>query len=448
MKRTWLIAGTAAMLTYLSGDAFGQDAAPPAKAPTQETPATSQEPLSAKRLEAEVDTLIAKVIAVGPSEWTVEKINAVPKRDVEFVETSEVSKSASSVYSTYLDAKFAALFMVEVPPKGKFTSDINFLNNRPQQSIFAADHEKTYAVRLVSGANGDAFLGHYFGSKVDLNANRRRPTKRTLKPVLDQLPADTLTQEELDYFSTAGATELFFIHEEQIQRNEDNQIIGPTEPKKASFMVFGDSPEETKQRVLSLLKLIDYGYTRPLQLALASDRQVQLEKLQDLYKQLQQVEKENLALQEENKGIAKLSNEELNVDLQSLKFQADVEIASCNARLAAYKQKLADLPPDSPRLQQLEGFQTSVEIELIGHQVRAAKIKEQMDKVAAAQSITQRLKDSWQKMGQLRRDTSFTIDLIQSFDTELRRYAPVKIIDNKIKLSPHKGELLSTRAQQ
>ncbi|MGV3607115.1 MAG: hypothetical protein ACO1RA_11985 [Planctomycetaceae bacterium] len=446
MKLAWLSAASAVMFSSLAGSVFGQDAPAP-KATAEGSPTVAKESTSATQQDA-AEALLAKVAAVVPSEWTVEKINAIPKRDLEFVESSEVSKSASSIYSSYLDARYVAYFMVEIPPKGKVFSDITYLMNRPQPSIFAAEHENTYAVRLVSAANSDAFLGHYFGAKAEFNANRRQPTKVTLKPVLDQVPADTLTQDELAYFSTHRATELFFIHEEQIQRNEDNQIIGPTEPKKASFMVFGDSPEETKQRVLSLLKLIDYGYTRPLQLALASDRQVQLEKLQDLYKQLQQVEKENLALQEENKGIAKLSNEELNVDLQSLKFQAEVEIASCNARLAAYKQKLADLPPDSPRLQQLEGFQTSVEIELIGHQVRAAKIKEQMDKVAAAQSITQRLKDSWQKMGQLRRDISFTIELIQSFDTELRRYAPVKIIDNKIKLSPHKGELLSTRTQQ
>jgi len=436
MKFSRLFQGALLAAIVGSGNAWGQEPPPVATVPK---PSVAQ---------VAIDDLVAKVAAVGPSEWTAEKINAVPKRDVEFAESSEVSKSASSLYSSYLDAKFAAVFLVEIPPKGKITSDINFLINRTQQPFYAVDHEKTYAVRLVSGTNGDTFLGHYFGSKVDFNANRRRLTKRTLKPVLDQLPADTLTQNELDYFSTTKATELFFIHPEQIQRDEDGQVIGPAEPKKATFMVFGDSPEETKQRVISLLKLIDYGYTRPLQLALASDRQVQFEKLQDLYKQLQQVEKENLALQEENKGIAKLSREELNVDLQSLKFQAEVEIASCNARLAAYKQKLADLPPDSPRLQQLEGFQTSVEIELIGHQVRAAKIKEQMDKVAAARSISQRVNDSWQKIGQLRRDTNFTIDLIQSFDTELRRYAPVKIIDNKIKLSPHKGELLSNQAQQ
>lgn len=447
MKLAWLSAASAVMFSSLAGSVFGQDAPPAPKATAEGSPTVAKESTSATQQDA-AEALLAKVAAIGPSEWTAEKINAIPKRDIEFVESSEVSKSASSIYSSYLDARYVAYFMVEIPPKGKVTSDINYLINRPQQSIFAADHDKTYAVRLVSAANGDAFLGHYFGSKADLNANRRQPTKGTLKPVLDQVPADTLTQDELAYFSTHRATELFFIRQEQIQRSEDGQVLGPAEPKKASFIVYGDSLEETKQRVLSLLKLIDYGYTRPLQLALASDRQVQFEKLQDLHKQLQQVEKENLALQEESKGIAKLSMEELNMDLHLLKFQVEVEIASCSARLAAYKQKLADLPSDSPRFQQLEGFQTSIEIELIGHQVRAAKIKEQMEKVAASKSISHRLSGSWQKVSQLRRDINSTLNVITSFDAELHRYAPIKVIDNKIRLSPHKGEFLSTQSKQ
>ncbi len=416
----------------------------------QETPPAVASTAAAAPQEGAVDELVAKVAAVGPSEWTAEKINAIPKRDVEFLEASEVLKSTSSRHDPYLDAKLVAVFNAEVPPQGKVTSDINRNHfNRQYPPLFSPEHDKTYAVRLTSGANSDAFLGHYFGSKLDSNANQWSLfAKRTLKPVIEQLPADTLSQEELAYVSSPTVLETFFIRQEQHQVNEEGKFIGPTEQKKASFIVYGDSPEETKQRVLALLKLIDYGYTRPLQLALASDRQVQLERLQYLSKQLQLSANERLALQEESKGIAKLSTEELNVDLQSLKFQAEVEIASCNARLAAYKQKLADLPSDSPRVQQLEGFQTSVEIELIGHQVRAAKIKEQMDKVAAAKSIDQRLKDSAQKIKSLSKETNYVLDAVQAFDTELRRYAPLKVVDNKIKLRPHQGEFLSGQAQR
>lgn len=439
MKISRIFQGALLAVAVGSGNVFAQEAQPPAVSTAAAAPQ-----------EGAVDELAAKVAAVGPSEWTAEKINAIPKRDVEFVESSEVLKSTSSRHDPYLDAKFVAVFHVEVPPQGKVTSDINRNHsNRQDLPLFSPEHDKTYAVRLTSGANSDALLGHYFGSKLDSNANQWSVVaKRTLKPVIEQLPADTLSQEELAYVSAPTVLGTFFIRQEQIQHNEEGKIIGPTEQKKASFIVYGDSPEEIKQRVLALLKLIDYGYTRPLQLALASDRQVQLERLQDLSKQLQLSEKERIALQEESKGIAKLSTEELNVDLQSLKFQAEVEIASCNARLAAYKQKLADLPPDSPRVQQLEGFQTSVEIELIGHQVRAAKIKEQMDKVAAVKSIDQRLTYSVKKIAVLKRQTNTALEVIQSFDTELRRYAPLKVVDNKIKLSPHQGEFLSGQAQR
>lgn len=420
MKLSRIFQAALAAAVLGNGTGFAQEAPQPAASTSAAAPK-----------DPAVDELVEQAKAVIPTDWTEEKINAIPKRDFTFEDRSDVFVRRTANPAFYGKAKFVASFSaIVLPHSGDSWATRNSLS---LATIELSEISKEAYLLTFQGDGGQGFLPHNFG-----NVFGRNRGFGTVRPdytaLIRQVPKDILLPEELTYLQSANLSDSFTANQGVRPRGPSSATSRDTE-EVAILEVFAPTLQETKLRITALLKLCDYGYTRPMQLALLHDRQTYCVKLEEQLLARKTIQAELSKLVDEAKTLPAVSAEDHKLDLNSLRFQIDVEIAGCKARLREFEKKLATGLKEST-VTQLEGFQAAAEIELIGLEVRAAMVKEQIEKVNAFNTAFIRNGNLQNKLQTASMNVQNTISIIKLFDQELARFAPLKLVDNKIYTSP------------
>lgn len=416
MRRTWLLVA-AVLFGVFATSLFAQEGS---------NSKLRQGTIARTRADAQLsaEKFVATLHPVAPSEWTEEKINAIPKRELTVVESAEYRKlSGGGLAKPNQNARFIACWHVEIHSVDDETRSL------PRGLATIPEESDIHQLSLRAG-NNQTFLedGPFTQSKQRVS---QLPVMDRLNMLVKQAPENSLAADEIAFLTNSADVQCYSI----LGPLQDNPSQTNNKVLKYQMCIFAESAEKAKFYAESILKVADYGYTRPIQLALLQSRQNQ-EKL--LREAIQNAPGRLATLQAQNAEIKRTEGTviENKAGLELLKAQIEVDTAGTESRIAACQKRMANIATDSDRFKQLDSAKLASEIELEGLQARLAKTNQQLEAIEARVVALNQYSVGQNDFQNFRRSIERAILTTDIIDKELLRYAPLRVSDNKITIQP------------
>lgn len=356
---------------------------------------------------------------VPPAKWTKKQIESPPVRELKVDVTSEAYQipvkdleEHNSAFRSLDERKFMAVLQIVVPtPEGRLR---NWSSSLDRTSMQAARFDGGYL--LFPGASSRATGGSNLTQ---------------FKNLLTHVATGALDKETAAFFQSEYVDHglLLFISQ---RRSTDGTI-------RQEFRIFGKSAEECERRVKGLLTLLDYGFSRPLQLKL-------LQKREELEGEVKTSKKELQEAQAELERVARRITEfnDFTVDmlpvLRQQQMALEVDLAGTVARVKACDRLLESTRPAlSPeRRASVEDTKIQAEIDLSGFQAKRTTLLEFLVKAKEKSDLTNRQRELQDDIMTARQVISSRPRQCQDIDVDLDFVAPVKVVDDKFLIQPIK----------
>jgi hypothetical protein len=214
---------------------------------------------------------------------------------------------------------------------------------------------------------------------------------------------------------------------------------GPVENSTQSFYVFGRTEKECETRAKTLLTILDYGFTRPIQQHLLTQRQELDAKLATTQANREATNAELARLAKELKDYSDYS-EDILPGLRQQQMALEVDLAGTTARIEACNLLLAK-PTDKGGLSQerrgtVEDTKIQAEISLAGFQSQRAKLEEFVKKAKTRAELDVRQLMAEQRVSVLTNEIATLQGRILETEAQLAYFAPVTVVDDKIVVHP------------
>lgn len=333
--------------------------------------------------------------------WTKEKIDNPPAREIEFevlktVERRKLFRADAKV----LEHKYVAQVRLKLP-------------DRRRSDLFR-EAELSELVRF-----GDRSI---VNSLIQINESRA-PSK-SLQAISERVPEDQRAKlDELKFFTSDDVDQGYLLLTRQVP------ILFISD-----FQILARTKEEAERRATTLVALVDWGVTRPIQLKLLERHKAQAQAYPKHQARLLAAEAELARLQKQLGEYAGVTGEMLG-SLQSQQSQLDVDVAGVKARLEACDARLkADAKPEQRA--QLEAIKLSAEIELTGCEARRAAAEKLVARVTMRNQVAQDLVKAQTTVNEAKRSFSDASSALINLQHQLDDYQPLPLLENKVIIQP------------
>jgi len=368
--------------------------------------------------------------------WTKEKIEDPPKREIKY-ERIEQPLERDFQLSTS-DAE--NLIRVGARAQSPFQGDVNSeaeqkrrqragalraaMQKLPEQEFVAlirlsapAPYWSGYWLRNLNIQNEEILLLHRFGP--EQNPLIRATYVESLADHIKQIPINRLpSADELAFFASPAVDAGYLAK-------------GPG-PKESTWEVriFAPTADEAEQRARTLLTILDYGRSRPIQLIALKEHERLSATLGEQQRKLKAAEAEIAAI---DSGLERYADYQPDMlpALRLQQMQLDVDIAGVKARLDAIKaQTEPNLRPT------ITSLLLTAEIELIGFEARRKKSNELITNVRKKSELNDKRRTIIDKLNTALRDSGFTRKAMERYVTLLDTFSPPPLVDGKVIIQP------------
>jgi hypothetical protein len=369
--------------------------------------------------EAEVDPCV--------TDLTEEKLNSPPERKTKYEVVEEAQKMRLSNVKL-VDQKFVAILRIQLPTER---------GNQPPTARYLTDEAGLRSLEYVEthSLGSTPFLGNG-------NTSAGRQSEPWLNRLVQHLPADRGPDKATRDF-LASPESLRYIHlpgEVRDDHGEPPPFRGSklrSETKKQRWIsILATTPEEAEQRSRDLLSVMDYGFSRPIQVALFGERMKRCKEYEEFKRQLPLAQKSAENVGEKLKDYQEFTPD-LLPGLRVQQLQLDVDLAGVKARIATCEKLMAAARGGKPeRLQNIEDAKVAAEIELAGFEARRAKSGEFVTKVKERIELASQRDNAEKAIIRLKENVRLSMSHLKEIDAELVDFAPVQIVDDRVTIHP------------
>jgi hypothetical protein len=352
-----------------------------------------------------------------------ERLANPPSREPKIEKPAEPYKlSLKNVGPQWIAQKYVAIVRVEfpeadtIPNYRRDTSATRHTVNpasEPQLSqILQNDQELTL---LQSLPDGRAIIAPKYG--VPFGEIRASNFKRLVKNTPENRRPG---QAEIDYFVGDTPFTWSFSH----QKTDYGE-----------FLIAAPTAELAERRARALLTLLDQGFSRTLQLAL-------YEKLGEQCKYLKEVQEkvdENTSnVQQVAKELQHYAgfNTEMLAPLRLQQLQLEIDLAGVKARIAGCDTLQKETEGNAERWNQIQALKTAAKIEMLAIEARQAKAAEFLTKVKEANQHASKQAQAKAQLQASFNNYRHTANQIAKIHEEIRWFAPLPLVDDKIIVQP------------
>jgi hypothetical protein len=200
------------------------------------------------------------------------------------------------------------------------------------------------------------------------------------------------------------------------------------------LQVLAPDAEVAKQRVESLLSILDQGFSRPLQIGLFKVREENCRQLRVNDEKLTTAQAQLREADVAGKKEAVFSADAISL-LRVQHFQYETELAGLEAKIAAC-EKLLNAGVPAERQKQIEEAKTASQIELAGCEARLAKSTAFLDKVKNRDELTAQQAGAIERISKAERLRQTLVERIEKIDQEIESFGPVRILGNSVIIRP------------
>jgi hypothetical protein len=357
---------------------------------------------------------------VPKAKWTKEQIENPPARDLKvdlLREPFEVplEKSAPPFLA---ERKYVAIIRLPMPVvEGRKPS--------PETPVTAGKFSDGYLLWPGAPIRPRESSSSYRGRE----SSSSEPNQAQLKQFLTHVPAGTLDKETIAFFQSAEVDQGVF------------QFIGrrdtPDGILQQEFRIFGKSADECERLAKGLMTLLDYGFSRPLQLGMMEYREEIASYLKTSKAKLDNREWET-ELEKVSKRLVELKEftVEMLPTLRQQQLVLEVNLAGTTAQIKACEKLLEGKELSIARRSRLEDIKIQAEIELAGHQAQRSTVADYIAKVNQRTSLSDQERNLTQEIESARRFQIEGPARLSGVDANLEYFAPLKVVDNKIVIRP------------
>lgn len=359
---------------------------------------------------------------LAPCPFTKDQIENPPKREVKIEQLAEPHKiKFDRPYPWLAEQKFVVLVRLELPPPDTSNrSSLEYPDLLPRLE-YLEDTKILTGVRSGSGV----------------------PLRTSFAGLLKGTPDDLVPKEAREYFQSPEVDRGFVtvqgINTERRawygQRQEPDVENG--KPMLHIWM-YGKTVEECEQRARALLTLLDYGFSRTIQSEQFKQRTNYAEGLTKHQATVRALNDELQTLKKSLQDYADLNNDMLT-GLQLQQREAEIALAGVKARLAAADRLLAAADKEGAtqrRRDQLLETKLAAELDSADWEARQAKAMELVGKVKTRVELTTKLATAERQLPGVQQAARHYRDSALRLDQELRRHAPLPVVDQKILIRP------------
>lgn len=254
---------------------------------------------------------------------------------------------------------------------------------------------------------------------------------------LKHVPADRLTADERAFFESPAVDQgLLSFYSEPVG---GVGFRGSSSQQGQAFYVFGRTEKECEARAKSLLTILDYGFSRPIQQHLLTQRQELDARLATTQANREATQAELARLAKELKDYSDYS-EDILPGLRQQQMALEVDLAGTMARIEACNILLAK-PTDKGGLSQerrgtVEDTKIQAEISLAGFRSQRAKLEEFVKKAKTRAELDVRQLMAEQRVSVLSNEMAALQGRTLEAEAQLAYFAPVTVVDDTIVVHP------------
>ncbi|WP_254510028.1 hypothetical protein [Anatilimnocola floriformis] len=352
---------------------------------------------------------------IPKAKWTKEQIENPPARVLKMNLRAEPIKEVLREASRPIFGE--RTFMVTI------ILDIPKIEGRPRSNEWSRYLDRS---KLPMGNFSDGYL---LLPEITYGRTSHEKNATQLKYLLTQAPEGSIDKETVAFFKSPEASSKVFGFSGRISLSNGVFL--------QEFRILCKSKEECERCAKGLMTLLDYGFSRPLQLRLLQKREELVAEIATARKQLVENEKE---LTQVDKRLTEFKDftPEMLPTLRQQQIALDVDLAGTMARIKACEALLAATRPalSADRRASVEDTKIQAEINLAGYQAQRITLLEFVSQVKEKIILSDRRNLLRSDLNVLRKVLESRPGLIQEIDADLDFVAPLKVADDQFVVQP------------
>jgi transcription elongation GreA/GreB family factor len=255
---------------------------------------------------------------------------------------------------------------------------------------------------------------------------------------LKHVPADRITVDERAFFESPAIDQgLLSFYSDPTAGSSFRSA--PDQMRGQAFYVFGRSEKECEARAKTLLTILDYGFSRPIQQHLLTQQSHAKESLEKALAEQKAVQDESAKVAKELTSYSDYS-EDILPGLRQQQMALEVDLAGTMARIEACNLLLAKTAENGGltpgRRVTVEDTKIQAEISLAGFQSSRAKLDEFVKKARTKVELTAKKAEFGRRSAELQRKVRDLQTHFWELESHLVFYAPIGVVDDTVVVHP------------
>ena len=351
--------------------------------------------------------------------WTLEKIENPPARTTKFVSSDKpLSIRLTRIDPTFLTQKFAARFELAI-----------------RNTDYAGLPRELYPVCFWPSSNLPRFF-FYQGAGVPQHLDYTSSMNVIFERLVQQIPADKRpADEQLSFFLKTPLDE-GYLRIASISDSFQRSQLKVDDIR--TFTILAPTAELAQERAQTLLTLLDWGLSRPVQRAKWEYRASMIEEYPKSVARIEETKAEYAKLQQEYADFKEFTDD-LRPGVKVQLAEAEADLADVTARVAECEKLLSDPTVDAAGLQQLRNLRLNLRVEIKGATARRDTLAKYMENITKANQLRGKIaaaiveRESAPKIPAL--DLRAAIGATRALDQLV-----IHVIDDSVQIQPVKWE--------